>query len=50
MTRILGNFNDLPDEVREKFANLCNIAFIGVTQEDSTFDSEYFEEHDVHIE
>ena len=50
VTRILGNFNDLPDEVREKFANLCNIAFIGVTQEDSTFDSEYFEEHDVHIE
>lgn len=50
VTRIPGNFNDLPDELREKFANLCNIAFIGVTEEDSTFDSEHFEEHDVHIE
>ena len=50
VTRIPGNFNDLPDELREKFTNLCNVAFIGVTQEDSTFDSEHFEEHDVHID
>lgn len=50
VTRIPGNFNDLPDKLREKFTNLCNVAFIGVTEEDSTFDSEHFEEHDVYIE
>ena len=48
--RKLRDFNDLPQELGEKFTNLCNVAFIGVTEEESIFDSEHFEEHDVHID
>jgi len=48
--RRLKDFSDLPEELGEKFTNLCNVAFIGVTEEESVFDSEHFEEHDVHID